>query len=188
MTRTALLCINGAWRDDVRPIWSQPSMPRVALVNSRPLRLDINLRWVPRKCSLSSSLRILRCAAGDSAEEESPKRLAQPTQRLSRLHNVLIFPMFQPERDIIIHQENEEKFPSPPAPLAEVLEAETFETQMNMSLEEQKSVNLTTYLQRSAQKKHATATSNRSTSLQSCSLINFSWEILDDSRCFKMVV
>jgi len=61
-------------------------MPRVALVNLRPLRLAINLRWVPRKGSLGSSPRIVRCAAGTSAEEETPKRLAQPTQRLSRLH------------------------------------------------------------------------------------------------------
>jgi len=67
-------------------------MPRVALVNLRPLRLAINLRWVPRKCSLgsgprivSSGPRIVRCAAGTSAEEETPKRLAQPAQRLSRL-------------------------------------------------------------------------------------------------------
>jgi len=60
-------------------------MPRVALVYLRPLRLAINLRWVPRKCSLGSGARIVRCAAGTSAEEETPKRLAQTAQRLSRL-------------------------------------------------------------------------------------------------------
>jgi len=58
---------------------------KVIKVNLRPLRLAINLRWVPRKCSLGSGPRIVRCAAGISAEEETPKRLSQPTQRLSRL-------------------------------------------------------------------------------------------------------